>query len=85
MGRWPTDDEYAVLISDLVEADLTDRILLSQDYGWYDPGDPDGGLACGPYTRMHERFLPLLRERGFDEEILERLTVINPSRASAPV
>jgi hypothetical protein len=33
---------------------------------------------------MHERFLPLLRERGFDEEILERLTVINPFRASAP-
>lgn len=81
IGRWPTDDEYVVLISDLVEAGLTDRILLSQDCGWYDPADPRGGLACGPYTRMHERFLPLLRKRGFEERILERLTVDNPFRA----
>ena len=81
IGRWPTDEEYAVLISDLIEADLTDRILLSQDCGWYDPANPDGGLACGPYTGMHERFLPLLRERGFDEEILVQLTVDNPFRA----
>ena len=83
IGSWPTDDEYVVMISDLIEADLGDRILLSQDCGWYDPANPAGGLASGPYTGVNLRFIPLLRSRGFDESTLTGFTVDNPFHAFA--
>lgn len=83
IGLWPTDEEYAVMVEDLVDAGHADRILVSQDCGWYDPGNPGGGLGRGPYTGVHERFLPLLRRRGFDDALIARLTVDNPFRAFA--
>ena len=55
--------------------------LLSQDRGWYDPSEPNGGEQR-PYTYLSETFLPKLRERVGDETV-ERLTHDNPFEAYA--
>jgi phosphotriesterase-related protein len=85
IGYEPTFEEYIRLIELLGEHGFSGQILVSQDSGWYDPGAPDGGLARGPFTTVHDVFLPLLRGAGFDEAFVERLTVENPFRAYARV
>jgi phosphotriesterase-related protein len=81
VGLWPTYEDYVRMIGELAEAGFTDRILLSQDCGWYEPGEP--GLGRGPYTRVHDHLLPLLRASGFDDAIINAITVANPFWAFA--
>jgi phosphotriesterase-related protein len=52
---------------------------LSQDRGWYDPSEPEGGEQR-PYTYLPETFLPKLRER-VGEATAERLVTDNPFEA----
>jgi phosphotriesterase-related protein len=66
----------------MLDAGYGDRLLLSQDRGWYDPALPNGGEPK-PYTYLSEIFLPKLREAGVDEATLKQLTVDNPFRAFA--
>ncbi len=70
----------------MLEQGLIDRLLISQDSGWYNVGEPRGGEAAGKihgYTYLFEKFLPLLRETGVSEALVRRLTVENPARALA--
>jgi len=76
------DADYVDRIRTLVDAGFTDRILLSQDRGWYDPSEPEGGEQK-PYTYLTERFLPTLRDAGVDEATIRRLTHDNPFEAYA--
>jgi phosphotriesterase-related protein len=66
----------------ILDADLGQRLLLSQDRGWYDPAQPGGGQPR-PYTYMSHTFLPKLRDAGVDEETIRQLTCTNPFRAFA--
>jgi phosphotriesterase-related protein len=66
----------------MLDAGYGDRLLLSQDRGWYDPALPGGG-APKPYTYLSEQFLPKLRAAGADEATVRMLTVENPFRAYA--
>lgn len=52
-----------------------ERTLVSQDSGWYRPGEPGGGEYRG-YTYIYTDFLPRL-----SEEVQETLIVTNPVRA----
>jgi phosphotriesterase-related protein len=74
------DDYYMQHILSILDADLGDRLLLSQDRGWYDPALPGGGVPS-PYTYLTDRFLPKLRVAGVDEATVRQLTHINPYRA----
>ena len=66
----------------LREAGYLDRILLSQDAGWYQPGRPGGGQPM-PYTNLTDVFLPAFREAGHHDCDVKWLTVENPFRAFA--
>ena len=53
-----------------------DKILLSHDRGWYDPGTPD--RVPLPFTYLCETFIPNMHTAGFDETIIKQLTETNP-------
>ncbi len=57
-----------------------DRVLLSQDRGWYDPAQPGGGTPRA-YTHLVTTFLPQLRESGVGLTEIDGLTRLNPFRA----
>lgn len=82
IGDYRTDDEYIGWIRRLIEIGFADRILLSQDRGWYDPTKPNGGPRK-PYTYITDVFLPKLRAAGIDDNMIRQLTHANPFRAYA--
>lgn len=75
------DADYLDRTEAMVEAGYADRLLLSQDRGWYDPSEPGGGEQR-PYTYLPTEFLPKLRER-LDDATVQRLTHDNPFDAYA--
>ncbi len=66
----------------MLDAGLVDRVLLSQDRGFYDPAQPGGGVPR-PYTYLCDVFIPVLRAAGVDEGAINQLTCVNPFRAFA--
>jgi phosphotriesterase-related protein len=78
------DEKILKTIRLLAEAGFSDRILISHDAGWYNPGQPNGGKQRG-YTSLVNSFLPKLKKAGFDNAFLRKLTHENPFNAfSAP-
>ena len=77
--RFP-DEDYIDKIQRLLEAGH-DKIMLSHDRGWYDPGTPD--REPKPFTYISETFLPAMRAAGFDDDTIRQLTHTNPFRAYA--
>ena len=72
------------MIQHMLDAGLGDRLLLSMDSGWYDPGRPDCRVGCiKGYTYLSETFLPKLRKAGVDEATIDKLTRENPFHAFA--
>ncbi len=87
-GAWV---EYDAISEQSAEKDLAriqlmadkgydDRILLSQDRGWYNVGEPNGGTIRG-YAFLIREFIPMMRERGFDDGLIDRFTIENPRKA----
>ncbi len=66
----------------MADAGLLSRVLLSQDAGWYRPGETGGGSYRG-YTFFFTDFLPRLRKAGFGDSEIEQLLVRNPASALA--
>lgn len=92
MGMWVSIDnlrENANLlranvdrIVALKEAGLLDRVLVSQDAGWYRPGE-EGGGAIAPFTFVELSLVPTLKKAGFENQEIHQLLVENPARAYA--
>jgi len=61
------------------EARLLDRVLVSQDAGWYHVGEPDGG-TYRPHDLIFTDFLPALRARGLTEREITQVMIENPRR-----
>ena len=76
----PSDDVIISYLQRLLDAGY-DKILLSHDRGWYDPGTPDRTPL--PFTYLSEVFIPKLKDAGFDEAIIRKLTHTNPFDAFA--
>jgi phosphotriesterase-related protein len=57
-----------------------DRLLVSQDAGWYHVGEPAGG-TYRPHTFLLETLVPALLARGLTEAQTRALLVVNPARA----
>jgi phosphotriesterase-related protein len=70
------------LIRTLVDQGYSERILLSHDAGWYQPGEPNGGQQR-PYTALLNTFVPQLLDAGFQKETIRQLTRDNPRNAFA--
>jgi predicted metal-dependent phosphotriesterase family hydrolase len=64
------------------ENKLLDRVLVSQDSGWYNVGDPKGG-NFKPFTCIATQFIPLLKQHGFTTADLDLLFKTNPGKAFA--
>lgn len=75
-------DWHVECVRSMADAGLLERVLISQDAGWYRPGEPGGGSYRG-YTLLFTDFLPRLREAGFRESDVEQLLVRNPASALA--
>ncbi len=82
IGDSPADEVYIDRILRMWDAGYGDRILLSQDRGWYDPIKPGGGVVK-PYTYLTATFLPKLAVAGLGEEQIRQMTVRNPFDAYA--
>ena len=74
------DESYIEKIQRLLDAGH-DKIMLSHDRGWFDPGNRD--RPPQPFTYLSETFLPKTRAAGFDEATIHKLTHTNPFRAYA--
>ena len=71
---------HVELVGHLKERGLLDRVLVSQDAGWYRVGEPGGG-EFRPYDSLFTAFVPALRSAGFQDAEVERLLVTNPRLA----
>ena len=72
-------DTHVTAVMDLAHAGYLERVLISQDAGWYHVGEPAGG-RFRPYTFLFDGFLPALRRAGFGEADVRTLLVDNPAR-----
>jgi predicted metal-dependent phosphotriesterase family hydrolase len=59
---------------------LLDHVLVSQDSGWYNVGEPSGG-NYKPYTCIATQFIPKLKEKGFTPNELDLIFKTNPAKA----
>lgn len=83
LGWTPAEDgTFITAIKELLAAGHGDRVLLSHDAGWYQPGQPNGGTQK-PYTYLLDTFVPKLRSSGVDDATIRMLTEENPRRAFA--
>ena len=74
------DPTYIAAIKNLLAAGHGDRILLSHDAGWYQPGQANGGTQK-PFTYLIDTFIPKLRDAGVDDATIRMITQTNPVRA----
>ncbi len=56
------------------------QVLLSHDAGWYHVGEPGGGKFRS-YETLFTEFIPALKEAGFVEADIKKLTIENPREA----
>jgi len=78
-----TTADNAAAVKEMIAAGFLDRLLISQDSGWYHVGEPNGGDFRG-YTYLFEKFLPALRDLGITQAQIDRLMVANPARVLSP-
>lgn len=74
------DSKILNLIRTLAAAGFAERILISHDAGWYNPGQENGGSQRG-FTALTSQFIPKLRKAGFDDTFIRRVTRENPFQA----
>jgi len=82
IGDEGSDPMFIDLAHQALDAGLADRVLLSQDRGWYDPAKPGGGVPK-PFTYLSATFLPQLAESGIDDTTIDQLIRTNPFDAFA--
>lgn len=76
---WGIED-YVERLEYAKESGVLDRILISHDAGWYDPGKPDGG-NFQPFTGIFKKLMPALNERGWTKKDWNLLLIENPKKA----
>ncbi len=79
-GEGGNMDFYLTRLTEMKEAGLLDRVLISHDAGWYDAGEPGGG-GFRSYTDIHRFLIPAMHEKGFTKDDIDLIMTVNPSRA----
>jgi phosphotriesterase-related protein len=62
--------------------ELLDRVLVSQDAGWYHIGEPNGG-TFNNYQYIFTDFIPALKKHKFTQEAIDKIFITNPAKAFA--
>lgn len=75
-------EDFITRLTYMKENDLLHRVLISHDAGWYRPGEKNGGEIRG-YTYIFKTLIPALKGKGFTDEDIRQLLVINPAEAFA--
>ena len=73
-------DRHVELVRQMKAQGLLDRVLVSQDAGWYHVGEPGGG-QFRPLETLFTKFIPALTSAGVTKEDVRKLLVENPRRA----
>jgi predicted metal-dependent phosphotriesterase family hydrolase len=73
-------NRYIQLIKMMIDNGHEDRLLLSQDAGWYNVGQPKGGNIRG-FAYLIKGFVPLMEQSGIDKKIIDKLLIDNPVKA----
>jgi len=73
-------NRYIQLIKMMIDKGHEDRLLLSQDAGWYNVGEPKGGNIKG-FAYLIKGFVPLMEQSGIDKKIIDKLLIDNPAKA----
>ncbi len=60
--------------------EFPERLLISQDAGWYHVGEAGGGEVV-PFDWLPRAFVPMLRDAGVTRTDIDRLLTANPARA----
>jgi phosphotriesterase-related protein len=79
-GSIGTVQWFAERIVELKKQGLLNRVLLSHDSGWYEPGKPGGGSFSG-YTDIFNYLIPELEKHGITKEEIDQILVKNPQEA----
>jgi predicted metal-dependent phosphotriesterase family hydrolase len=87
-GSWVSFDgvnpdtihDNIVLLQIMKKEKLLDHVLVSQDSGWYNVGEPKGGNYKN-YITVFDRLIPALEQNGFTKDEINGLFVINPAKA----
>jgi phosphotriesterase-related protein len=74
--------QHLKLIAPLIEAGHTERILLSHDSGWYQPGAPNGGEPVN-FNALADELVPAMQSAGIEAATIHALTHSNPAAAFA--
>jgi predicted metal-dependent phosphotriesterase family hydrolase len=77
---YPDDEVRARNIMELIAEGYEDQVLLSLDVCMKTHLHSYGGKG---YDHLQQKFLPLLRKSGVQDEKLVKMTVVNPARALA--
>jgi phosphotriesterase-related protein len=78
IGSGDTIKQYVHRVVTLRNQGLLNKILVSQDAGWYWVGEPGGG-KFRPYDALFTAFIPALRESGFSQSEVDTLLIRNPA------
>jgi phosphotriesterase-related protein len=73
-------NDYVTMLAFLKKEKQLNRVLVSHDAGWYEPGKPDGGTIRG-YTTLFQKLIPALKQAGFSEKDIAQLIQHNPAAA----
>jgi len=73
-------EEYIDFLRKMKAAKLLNRVLISQDAGWYHVGEAGGGVFRN-YNSIFESFIPAMKKAGFTEKDIQMLLIENPSKA----
>jgi len=71
-------EEYGERLERMRKEDLLQRIIISQDAGWYDVVEPSKSIRG--YNDILDHFIPYLRSRNFSAADVDQLLVRNPAR-----
>ncbi|MCR8630422.1 phosphotriesterase family protein [Paenibacillus radicis (ex Xue et al. 2023)] len=77
--RWPNEDNCRLLQA-FLDRGMKEKLLLSQDLGWYTVGKEQGG-DIRPYHKLFTVFIPFAEEWGIDRSVLDSLMSYNPAIA----
>ena len=88
MGAWVSFDgvspatlsRHVEFVKRMRNEGLLDRVLVSQDAGWYHVGQPHGG-AFRTFETVFTEFIPAIRAAGFTEADISTLFIDNPAEA----
>jgi len=88
MGAWVSFDgishetvtRHVELVSNMKNEGLLNRVLVSQDAGWYHVGEAHGG-TFRTFETVFTEFIPALRAAQFTEADIHTLFTVNPPNA----